>query len=59
MSKLEELLTKEMTRRQFLVTVGLSLVSLFGFSTIMGILTGDSKTTQNHSSGYGARPYGS
>ena len=48
-----------MTRQQFLITIGASIVSLFGFSTIIGILTGDSKTTQtNNAQGYGNQKYG-
>ncbi len=48
-----------MTRQQFLVTIGMSIVSLFGFSTIIGILTGDSKTNHDSApSGYGGQKYG-
>jgi hypothetical protein len=55
-TKLEELLSKEMTRRQFLVTVALGFVSLFGLSALMGALTGTTPEQAMH--GYGSRDYG-
>lgn len=61
MSKFHELLSKEMTRRQFLVTLGVGFISLFGISTVLGALTGESSGTseQQQPLGYGARYYGS
>jgi hypothetical protein len=58
MSKLDELMVKEMTRRQFLVTVGLGIVSLFGLSTIMGFLSNNESSSEPRSAGYGAQTYG-
>ena len=58
MSKLEQLLSKEMSRQQFLVTIGMAVVSLFGFSTLMGILTGNESKTDTPPPGYGHSNYG-
>jgi hypothetical protein len=55
-TKLEELLSKEMTRRQFLIAVGLGFLSLFGVSALMGTLTGS--TSEHVMHGYGSRDYG-
>jgi hypothetical protein len=56
MSKLDELLSQEMTRRQFLITVGMAIMSLFGLSAILGLLTNkDAKAGIN---GYGSQTYG-
>ncbi len=51
---------KEMTRKEFLATVGVGLVSLTGLSSILKLLSGG-KSTPHHavSSGYGSSPYGS
>ena len=59
MSRFDELLHKEMTRRQFLATLGLGFISLFGFSAIMGMLSeGDSQKQPPQQTGYGGRTYG-
>jgi hypothetical protein len=59
MSKIDNILRREMTRQQFLVTIGMSMVSLVGFSALMGILTGDdSKTNKNGPPPYGVQNYG-
>lgn len=58
MSKLEQLLSKEMTRRQFLGTLGVSIASLFGVSAIMGVLSGSDPQTNNNRPDYGQRSYG-
>lgn len=55
-TKLEELLGKEMTRRQFLITLGLGFISLFGISSVIGTLTGS--TSEKAMNGYGSRGYG-
>lgn len=62
MSKpIEDLLHKEMDRKEFLATVGFGLASLLGFSTVLQLLG------KNHGglfgsapvdSGYGASAYG-
>ena len=55
-TKLEELLSTEMTRRQFLMTLGLGFISMFGLSAIMGAVTGS--TPEHVMRGYGSRDYG-
>ena len=59
------LLQKEMSRKEFLATLGFGLASIMGFSTVVHLLTGKSfsshldQNTQNHvSSGYGSSVYG-
>ncbi len=55
------LLERDMTRQEFLVTLGFGLVSVMGFSTIIKLLTGKSLDRHlGHRSikGYGTRPYG-
>jgi hypothetical protein len=57
---LDSLLQKEMSRKEFLLTMGLAVGSILGFSQIIHLLTG--KTLSSHSSrsssGYGSSPYG-
>ena len=65
---LQELLARDMSRGEFLTTLGLGLVSLLGASSIIRFLTGypGSKTSPDHhycstsqaSRGYGSSPYG-
>lgn len=50
------LLQKEMSRKEFLATLGLAGASVLGFSSIIKLLTGKSLQTQlgtTHKSGYG------
>jgi hypothetical protein len=56
MTKLDRLMHKEMTRRQFLVTLGFGLASLFGLSTLLGALTESDHEKSLH--GYGGGQYG-
>jgi hypothetical protein len=56
-SKIDQLLQKEMTRKQFLLFIGSSLAGLFGLSTILGLFT-KGNSTQNIDPGYGERNYG-
>lgn len=52
---LQELLQKEMTRKEFLATVGFGIASIFGLSTILHMLG----SKPNHvSQGYGSNTYG-
>lgn len=58
---LEPLLQKEMSRKEFLITLGLGLASIFGFSTIIHMLTGKSVGSHINKSvehGYGSTNYG-
>jgi hypothetical protein len=59
--QLTTILQKDMSRKEFLMTLGLASASLFGFSTIISMLTGKSVGTMfNHrvTSGYGSSRYG-
>lgn len=55
---LDALMQKEMTRKQFLATMGFGVVSIFGFSTIVQLLTGKHFSAQHVSKGYGSTAYG-
>ena len=54
------LMQKEMTRREFLMTLGLGMASVMGFSTIIHLLTGKSVSShfQHRGLGYGSSVYG-
>ncbi len=60
MSKpINTLMQKEMTRSEFLSTLGLGMLSVFGFSAVIELLTGKSihhRITQNF--GYSSGDYG-
>jgi hypothetical protein len=60
MEKINELMQKDMTRREFLAAAGLGLASIFGFAAILRILTGKSlgSSRQNSTYGYGGGAYG-
>jgi Trp operon repressor len=61
-SNIEPLLQKEMSRREFLLTLGLGIASIFGFSTIIHMLTGksfESRINQHFEKGYSSSSYGS
>jgi hypothetical protein len=61
MSKhLDSLMQKEMSRQEFLATLGFGVASIFGFSGIIRLLTGKSidKHLGHSSVGYGASSYG-
>jgi hypothetical protein len=55
------LMEKEMTRKEFLATLGFGVASILGFSTLIHLLTGKSfgPSRQVHNSyGYGSSAYG-
>jgi Trp operon repressor len=59
MQKVNELLQKEMTRKEFLATLGFGAATVFGFSSILGFLTGKSNPFQQQQTmGYGNGAYG-
>jgi len=62
MSKpLDQLLQREMNRKEFLLTLGLGIASIMGFSTIIHLLTGkslDSRLRRRVGSGFGSSSYG-
>ncbi|HSX05949.1 MAG TPA: hypothetical protein VLF69_05745 [Candidatus Saccharimonadales bacterium] len=56
---LSELMEKEVSRKEFLGMAGLAAASIFGFGTVVKLLTGKSLGTSHAvSHGYGALPYG-
>lgn len=55
------LMQKEMSRKEFLATLGFGMASVMGFSTLIRLFTGKSIDSHlgNHASlGYGSSPYG-
>lgn len=58
---IDVLMQKEMSRKEFLATLGLGMASVMGFSAIIRLLTGksiDGHLKRHVSSGYGSSPYG-
>ena len=60
MNKLNHLMQKEMTRKEFLATVGFGVATLFGLSALIKLLTGKENHLQQNgkSLGYGGGAYG-
>lgn len=54
---LDTLLQKEMSRKEFMTTVGMGLASIMGFSAVLRLLGHGSKLQQS-SKGYGSSTYG-
>lgn len=57
------IMQREVTRKEFLLTLGLGMASIMGFSTIIRLLTGKSLDTHlnqnsSQSAGYGSSAYG-
>jgi hypothetical protein len=55
---LESLAQKPMTRKEFLTTLGLGAASVFGFSSVIKLMSGKSNQQSNASAGYGSSVYG-
>lgn len=55
--QVQELLHKEMTRHEFLATLGLGVATLLGFSSIVKIFSGNPRHRRS-SFGYGGNSYG-
>jgi hypothetical protein len=57
---LTDLMHKEMTRKEFLTTLGLGIATAFGFGSLLRLLTGkESLLPHTHAaSGYGSGTYG-
>ncbi|HSW99336.1 MAG TPA: hypothetical protein VLF71_05900 [Candidatus Saccharimonadales bacterium] len=53
---LQSLLQKEMTRKEFLATIGLGVASILGFSSLLKLLGLRGSASQSH--GYGSHGYG-
>jgi len=49
---------KEMSRKEFLATMGLGVASILGFSTILKLLFNKGEQQQSNSLGYGSNVYG-
>ena len=60
--QIDELVQKEVTRKEFLSTVGFGLLSVMGLGTITKLLTGKSGSISGSrrqvAKGYGSMPYG-
>lgn len=54
---IETLMHKEMTRKEFLATIGLGIATALGFGSLIRLLNGKS-SLHNVSSGYGSNTYG-
>lgn len=53
------IINKEVSRKEFLGMSGLAIASVFGFGTLVKLLTGKSLTgSKNAMSGYGSSAYG-
>lgn len=55
---IEALTQKEMTRKEFLMTVGFGILSIAGLSSLVKIFLGHHPLTGQISNGYGSNPYG-
>ena len=60
--QLDELLQKDMTRQEFIATLGLGIISILGFSSILKFLLEGTNPSHKAASpsrhGYGASSYG-
>jgi len=57
-TQLSNLMGKEVSRGEFLGMAGLAVASIFGFGTLLKLLTGKSFEDHHIASGYGASTYG-
>ena len=55
--QLESLMQREMSRKEFLATMGLAVASILGFSSLIKLL-GLKNHSKHESGGYGSRVYG-
>jgi hypothetical protein len=57
-ARVSDLMDKEISRKEFLGMLGLTVASIFGLGTVLKLLTG--KSLENHRvlSGYGSSTYG-
>jgi Trp operon repressor len=60
MQKITDILHREMTRKEFLATLGFGLATIAGFSTVLKMLGKENPWQQNtnQSVGYGGGSYG-
>lgn len=59
MQQLQDIMQKEMTRKEFLATIGFGIASIFGFSTLIKLLFHKGQQASSPAShGFGAGSYG-
>jgi hypothetical protein len=56
MSKFDNILSRQLTRKEFLLTIGLAIVGIFGISSLLGVLSGSTKDPKARD--YGSNTYG-
>jgi hypothetical protein len=56
--QIDEMLSKEMSRKDFIGAMALAVGSLFGLPALLGILNGSRFSGDNAPSDYGSRDYG-
>jgi hypothetical protein len=56
--QLNELVQKEITRKEFLTVLGVGALSIMGLGTITKLLSGKSLLKHHSVQGYGSNPYG-
>ena len=59
MSKIDTIFKQRMTRREFLAIIGLGILTIIGFTSLMGALTPKQHVSNATSSDYGSGSYGS
>lgn len=57
-TKFKRLMEKPVTRRQFIGHVGLLLVALMGFNSVINLLVDDKKSSDRPTHGFGAGKFG-
>ncbi len=58
MRKIDRILEQQVTRKEFLTTIALAFVGLFGMSSIIGLFTKNEKPTNDKLPEYGMGAYG-
>lgn len=59
MQTIKDMMQKEMTRKEFLATMGFGVATIFGLATLLRLLTGKNDPFQQNSAlGYGDGSYG-
>lgn len=60
MQQLEEVVSREMTRKEFITTLGFGIASILGFSTVLKFVFGKGRAhgSATSSRGYGSNVYG-
>ncbi|HET7302354.1 MAG TPA: hypothetical protein VFI74_03440 [Candidatus Saccharimonadales bacterium] len=58
MRQLDNIVNREVTRKEFLATMGFGIASILGFSTLLKLLFGRGSEQHRSSFGYGDGVYG-